>query len=87
MSISAIVPFLPRLASPMQMVSNAQSITLVAICSLALLPTAFAGACHEAEKICVQACHTFNSGSETGACLIGCKLAYWACHYFMKGKG
>jgi hypothetical protein len=87
MSISSITSSIPSVVSPLQVVRNANTLAILAIGVLAVLPTAYAGACQETEKICIKACHEFHDGTQAGACLIGCKLAYWACHFFMKGKG
>ncbi len=86
MSIASINPHLPSLASPHQMVSNARglAVTGLALYALSLLPTAYAFSCKEKEEICVKSCLGGVDGRETGACLIGCRLAYWACKWFIE---
>lgn len=70
----------------MRMLSNVQGlfVSTAALYALSNLQGAFAGHCEESEAICVKACHTYNGGQQAGACLIGCKLAYWACLYFSR---
>lgn len=54
--------------------------TAVVLVAMANLPGAAAN-CEAAEKICVATCMALGGPmpTETGACLAGCKLAYWAC--------
>lgn len=58
------------------------AIPIIGIVALSNLPQAYAGPCEETESICVRACLGGGDGREAGACLIGCKLAYWFCKWF-----
>lgn len=66
-----------------KLVQNAPLIimTTVALNALASLPVASAHPCDSTHSICVSTCMAMGGPDprETGACLIGCRLAYWAC--------
>lgn len=66
-----------------KLVNNAPLLllTTVAMNALASLPMAMAEPCDDTHRICVRTCMTIGGPDprETGACLIGCKLAYWVC--------
>ena len=69
-----------------QMVRNARNMAVYAVALVAFssLQTALA-TCEETESICVRSCLGGGDGRDAGACLIGCKLAYWCCIWFRGG--
>lgn len=54
--------------------------TTVALTAMASLPTVLATPCDDTYSICRRYCMS-NAGDPqgTGACFVGCQLAYWAC--------
>lgn len=80
-----ITPTTAHRQNQLPMVYDTRNLTLIggiALVILSNLPVVLAGPCEESEKICVRSCLGGGDGREAGACLVGCKLAYWACKWF-----
>lgn len=79
MIVSSIASYLPRMASPTQMLHNVRNVAVMTVALLALSNlTAVLANCEENELICVRSCRG-GDPRDAGACLLGCKLAYWVC--------
>ncbi len=78
--------YFPTLPSARQMLRNARVVAVFAVALVAFneLAVAYADRCEDNERVCVRFCLDGRDGRESGACLLGCKLAWLFCKWFAR---